>query len=271
MWTTLALATVLNLVPARSDVLELKNARFTYGPFGQERNDTKVLGGDILYLRFDIEGLKVGDDGRAQYSMGLEVLNQDGKLQYKEDPQDQDGYAALGGDRIPAFTHVLVGTEQPKGEFEVKVTVKDRATEKSASFSLKFEVLPPQFGLVQVGMTYFIPDSDVQIPAPQSGAVGQRLLVNFSLVGFGLDKSRGDQPDVSAVMRVFDEDGNLTLNKPYSGAVKEVDPGYKKGVPLQFILQLNRPGKFTIVLKAIDELAGVSAQRTLHLTVTAPK
>jgi hypothetical protein len=270
MWTTIALATVLNLAPARADTLELKNARFTYGAFGQERKDSKLLGGEILFVTFDIEGLKVGDDGQVLYSMGLEVFNKEGKLQYKEDPKDMDGYAALGGNRVPAFTHILVGTEQPEGEYEVKVTVKDRATDKSESFSKQFEVLPRQFGLVQVGMTYFFPDGDVNSPAPPVGVVGQRLIVNFTLVGFDLDKSRKDQPSVETSMRVFDEDGKLTLAKPYSGVVKEVDPAFKQGIPLQFVLQLNRPGKFKVELRATDGLTGKTAERTLHLTVVVP-
>jgi hypothetical protein len=271
MWTTFALATVLSLAPAQSETLVLKNARLTHGPLGHERKNSKFLAGDILYISFDIEGLRVRDDGQVLYSMGLEVLNRERKSQYKEDPQDADGYAALGGNCIPAYTHVLVGADQAEGEFEVKVTVKDRLSGMSDSFSMKFEVLPRAFGLVQVGMTYFVPNADVYYPAPPVGVVGQRLLVNFTVVGFELDKSRKDQPNIETLMRVLDEDDRPTLTKPYSGVVKEIDPAYTKGVPLQFVLQLNRPGRFTIELKATDVLTGKTAERTLHLSVVVPK
>jgi hypothetical protein len=270
MWITIALAAVLNLAPDRQDALELKNARFTYGPLGRERKDAKILGGEVLYITFDITGLKVRDDGRVQYCTVLEVVNKEGKLQYKEDPQDAEGYAALGGSRIPASTHVLVGTEQSEGEYEIKVTVKDRANGVSDSCRCRFQVLPPKFGLVQVGMSYLVPDSDVNFPAPAVGVVGQRLLVNFTVVGFDLDKSRKDQPHVETSMRVFDEAGKQTLAEPYSGVVKEVDPAYKKGIPMQFLLQLNRPGRFRIELKATDQVTGKTAEQTLRLTVVEP-
>jgi hypothetical protein len=271
MWTTLVLATVLTLTPARSETLELKNVRFTYGPLGQERENSKFLGGDILFVSFDIDGLRASDDGQVLYSMGLEVLNKEGKSYYKEEPGDMDGYLALGGNRLPVFTHVLVGTEQPEGQFEIKVTVKDRANGESASFTRKFEVLPREFGLVQVAMTYFVPDGDCYLPAPPVGVVGQRFLVNFTVVGFDLDKARKDQPNVETRMRVLDEDGKATLAKPYSGVVKEIDPVYAKGIPMQYVLQLNRPGRFTIELKATDTLTGKTAQRTLELVVVVSK
>ena len=72
-------------------------------------------------------------------------------------------------------------------------------------------------------------------------------------------------------MRVLDEDGKQTLVKPYSGVVKEVDPAFKQGIPLQFVLQLNRPGRFKVELSATDgNLPGRRPRRTLHLTVVVP-
>jgi hypothetical protein len=53
--------------------------------------------------------------------------------------------------------------------------------------------------------------------------------------------------------------------------VKEIDPSYRKGIPMQFVIQLNRPGKFKIELKATDEIAGKAAEQFLHLTVVAPE
>jgi hypothetical protein len=271
MWATLALATALNLAPAQSGTLQLKNDRATYGPLGQERKDSKVLGGDVFFVTFDIVGLKVREDGRVQYSMGMDLTNKEGKSQYKQDPQDLEAYNALGGDRVSAFAHIIIGTDTPEGEYTLKVTVKDRATGQSDTLTRKFEVIPRKFGFVQIGMSYQAPGRDVFLAAPPLAVPGQTFLVNFALVGFDLDKARKDQPNIETVMRILDEDGKPTLAQPYKGEAKEVTAEFKKVIPMQFILQINRTGKFKIELKATDKITGKTAEQTLDLTVIEPK
>ncbi len=274
MLSTLAVAAVLGLAPSQSETLQLKNVRATYGPLGQERKDSKVLGGDAYFVSFDIEGLKVREDGQVKYSMSMELTNKEGKSQYKQEPQELDAYNALGGNRVPAFAHILIGTDTPEGEYTLKVTVKDQVTEKSDTLTRKFEVLSRRFGLVQVNMTYQAPVRDVFLPAPPLGVPGQTFWVNFAVVGFELDKARKDQPNIETTMRVLDEDGKPTLAKPYSGGAKEVDPQFpqfKRVIPMQFLLQLNRPGKFKIELKAADKVGGKTAEQILDLTVVEVK
>src|SRR5580658_6491289 len=106
MWATLALATALNLAPAQSGTLQLKNDRFTYGELGQERKDAKLLPGEILVVAYDIEGLKTSEAGQVQYSMILDLLNKDGKSQFKQEPEDMVATNSLGGNRVPAFAKV---------------------------------------------------------------------------------------------------------------------------------------------------------------------
>jgi hypothetical protein len=267
MWATLALATALNLAPAQSGTLQLKNDRATYGPLGQERKDSRILGGDYYIVAFDIEGLKVRDDGQVKYSMSLELTNKEGKSQYRQDPQELEAYNPLGTGRVPGVVQVFVGTDQPEGEYTIKVTVKDLATEKSATLTRKFEVLPRKFGFVQVGFSYQVPVRDVALAAPPIGVAGQTLLLNFAVVGFELDKARKDQPNIETSLRVFDEDGKQTLAKPFSGTANEVGPEHKKGIPMQFTLSLNRPGKFKLQLKATDKVSGKTAEQALDLTV----
>jgi hypothetical protein len=213
MWATLALATALNLTPAQAGTLQLKNDRVTYGPLGQERKDSKILGGDYFIVAFDIEGLKVRDDGEVKYSMGLEVTNKEGKSQYRQDPQELEAYNALGGGRVPSVAHVFIGTDQPEGEYTLKVTVKDINTGKSDSLSRKFEVSPRKFGFVQLGFSYQAPSREVLLAAPPLGVPGQTLLLNFSVVGFDLDKARKDQPNIETSLRILDEDGKPTVTR----------------------------------------------------------
>jgi hypothetical protein len=271
MWATLALATALNLAPSQSGTLQLKNDRVTYGPLGAERKESKILGGDFFVVAFDIEGLKVRDDGQVKYSMGLEVLNKEGKSQYREDPQDLEAFNALGGGRLPGFAHVFIGSDQPPGEYTLKVSVKDRNSGQSDTLTKTFEVLPKRFGFVQVGLSYQAPARDVSLAAPALGVPGQTLLLNFIVVGFDLDKARKDQPNIETSLRILDENGKPTLPKAFSGLANDVSAEYKKGIPMQFMLSLNRPGKFKLELKATDKVSGKTAELMLDLNVVEPK
>jgi hypothetical protein len=270
MWATLALATALNLAPAQSGSLQLKNDRVTYGILGQERKDSKILGGDVIIVAFDIEGLKVREDGLVKYSMSLEVINKDGKSQFRQDPQDLEAYNALGTGRVPAFAQVFIGNDQPEGEYTLKVTVKDRTADKSDTLVRKFEVLTRRFGFIQVGLTYEAVRDSSQ-PAPPIGVPGQTFLFNFAVVGFELDKARKDQPNIDASLRILDETGKPTLAKPFFGQANEVEAIFKKGIPMKFIISLNRPGKFKLELKATDKVSGKSAELVLDLNVIEPK
>jgi hypothetical protein len=271
MWATLALATAVYLTPAQSDTLQLKNDRVTYGELGQERKDSKLLPGDIFVVAYDIEGLKVSETGKVSYSMSLDLLNKDGKSQYKQEPSDLEAFNALGGSRVPAFAQVTIGSDTPPGDYTMKVTVKDRTSGKSESLSRKFEVLPIKFGFVRVGFSYLYPGVGANPPAPPVAVPGQTYLVNFTVVGFELDKAHKDQPNIESSLRVLDEDGKPVLAKPYTGSATEIPPELKKYIPMQFVLQLNRAGKFKVELKATDKVSGKSAEQILDLTVIETK
>ena len=83
MWAALAVSAVLAAVPADAGPLQIKNDRFTYGIMGQDRQDNKVIPGDTLVVAFDIDGLQVKEDGKVKYSTAMELLDKDGKSQFK--------------------------------------------------------------------------------------------------------------------------------------------------------------------------------------------
>jgi hypothetical protein len=270
MWATLALAAALLPAPAQSGGLQIKNDRATYGELGQERKDYKLLPGDSFCVAFDIEGLKMGDDGQVRYSMSLDLLNKDGKSQFKQEPRDLESFNALGGNRVPAFALTEIGTDTPAGEYTLRVTVKDRSTGKSETLVRKFEVLPTSFGFVRTQFLHLFPNLSVTPPAPPVAVPGQTFLVSCALVGFDLDKARKDQPNIEATLRVLDEDGKPTLPKPYTGTTTELGQ-FKSVIPTQFLLTLNRPGKFKVELKATDKISGKTATQVLDLVVIEQK
>jgi len=126
-------------------------------------------------------------------------------------------------------------------------------------------VIEPRLGFVRVGLTY-----ETGQPAPPLAVPGQSLLLNFALVGFQLDK-KTSHPDLTIEMRILDEDGKPTISKPFKGEVKMVGKAFQQIIPFDpQVIQVNRPGKYKLVLKATDNLSKKDVEQTLDLTVIDP-
>jgi hypothetical protein len=269
MWTTLAMTAALAYAPAAEGGLSLTNVRPTYGLFGATRKDAddlKLLAGDVIFIGFDIEGLKVAPDGEVQYSMSMEVTNnKDNKVLFKREPEELKAINVLGTSRVPAFAATDIGTDTPPGEYTLTATVTDRAGKANKKIAKKFEVLPKAFGLVRVHLTY----TQTTLPAPWQGVVGQSLFVNCAAIHFQRDKDK--QPNVVVEMNILDDKGTATLPKPQTVEFnKDIDPKLI-GLPVNLLVELNRPGKFTIELQATDKLANKTYKVSLPLQVQEAK
>ena len=268
MWTTLAFAAALTLAPAQAGQLELTNARTTYGLLGAPRTDGKYLPGDSFTLAFDIEGMTVDDSGKVLYSIALEVADSSGKAHFKQAPRDMEAQNSLGGNSLPGAVSLLIGLDQPPGMYTVKVTVTDRAAKKSKTLTNTYEILPKAFGLVRLTTTG---DPEGRVPTPFLGE-GQALWINFMAVGFGRQKDEKEQPNIKVELRVLDESGKPTLAKSFVGEVTQDIPKNATSVPGQFLLELNRAGKFTVELKATCKVTGKeTATLTFPITVLKAK
>jgi hypothetical protein len=266
IWTTVVLAAALAAAPEDKDKLTISHVRDTHGLMGPTRTGDKILPGSELYLCFDVEGVTVDDDGKVHYSISIEVADSKGKTLFKQDPKDLEAPASLGGDRIPAFAHLDVGLQSPPGQYTVTVTVVDLPSKHSQELKRTVEVLPKDFGLVRLKTTS---DPEGQLPVAAAGA-GEGLWLTFGAVGFGRG---GDakQPDLTFEMRVLDENGKPTRAKPVAIQVNKDVPADAAMVPGQFLLSLNRSGKFTVELTATDKTSGKKAQLTFPLTVAEAK
>src|SRR5262249_45414567 len=145
---------------------------------------------------------------------------------------------------------------------QVKITVTDLASKASGTLTRSYKVLRPNFALVRLTTTV---DPEQNITAPFIG-VGQSLWINFAAVGFARDSDK-EQPNLAVVMRVRDENGKATLAKPDKGAVTKDVPKKMRAVPMQFMLELNRAGQFTVEIKATDKLTGKTASLSFPLRV----
>lgn len=262
MRALVTLAITATLALAQGPGLSLTNVRATYGLLGPTRADTRVLPGDSLYIDFDIEGITVAANGKVQYSTSLEATDAKGKVIYRQNPENLEAQASLGGKSVPAQAVLDIGLDQPAGDYTVKVVITDRTSKQSQTLTQKFQVPAAEFGIVQVKATS---DTEGTVPAGLLG-VGQSIFVNFAAVRFERDKGKG-QPQIVFEMRLLDEAGKPTLDKPESGVIDSDVPASDKLVGGQFPVSLNRAGKFTVELKATDKIAGKTATVTLPLTV----
>ena len=262
----LAAALALTQTPAPAGApaaggLTLSNVRTTHGELGGPRPLTPLLPGDVMFLGFDIEGITTDAEGRVQYAMSMELLDDKGASKYKTDPVNKNDFVPLGGNRIPGRAYTTVGLDQTPGNYLLKVTVTDLANKASKTVEQKFTVAPKEFGIVAV---YTSVDERGQIPMPTTGMVGQPLFIQLGIVGFG--RGADKKPSVEVEMVPLDEKGNPTIGKPsvlpINGGVDEKDAG----VTIRYLLPLTRAGKFTVRLKATDKVTNKTHTFTLPVT-----
>jgi len=262
MWTALALATAL-AVPGDTPEFKLTNIRATYGLLGPDRKDTKILPGDNYCIAFDIEGIKADEDGKVAYRWGLEVTNKEGKRVYTQEPHDVEVFLTLGGSTVQSTAMLSTTVDQAPGEYTAKVTVRDLSTKAKQEFTRNFEILPKDFGIVRIQTTC---DADAKWICQLGGVAGQYLWLQFAVVGFDRDDRR-QQPDVQVEMRVLDENRKPTVAKPFVGGVNDRVTRDVLGIPMKFVLALNRPGKYTVELQATDRVSKKKVKKLLPLLV----
>lgn len=266
MWCSTPLAIVIALIPVDAGGLTLSHVRMTYGMLGPTRQDNHFLPSDDVVLCFDIDGAKANAAGKILYAIGMDVTDSKGKVQFRQLPNDREADAPPDGKGLPACARVQIGSDQEPGSYRVHVTVTDRVAGATREISQTCQVLPKAFGLVHLTTT-----SDYEGKLPRASfEPGKPGWINFDAAGFGRAKSTG-QPHVSVVLRVSDDAGRPALAKPSMGEVTKDVPANAAAVPMQFALEINRAGRFTVQLTATDQVTGKTASVSFPLTVTKAK
>lgn len=242
-WFLFALL-LASLSPAVSAAVELKNIRPCYGPLGVTRYETKLLPGDVLFMTYDIEGLSVDPkSGKASYVTILELIDAQQKVLFKKETPNEV-VPQLGGTRMPGDLHIIMGPKQAPGRYALKLTVHDKFGNDAKAFKYEFDVLPEGFGMVAV-------------TAPAIGFPGQHYVPGFALVNLTLDGKK--LPSAEITIRILDQSGT-----PVAAAVQMVLPkdtpentDLEKAnfVPLTYPVYLNRLGRYTMEIVAIDKNA----------------
>jgi hypothetical protein len=263
MSLTIALAAALAIAPGRTSELALSNVRLTYRDFGSTRADARYLPGDVFFLSFDMDGLKINDDGEVGYSMGMDMLDKVGKAVFSAPPGQSRVQLPLGGTKLPGNVYIPISQDMPPGTYTCKVTIADASAPKVTKIiEQKFEVLPKDFGLVAL---YVARDEKGMFASGMSGVAGQTVYVHFGLANFGRDAAK--KPDAAVELRVFDASGQVTTKKPIVGVVPRELPERDQFVPCVFPLALSRDGAFKVEIRAADKVTGKTTTLTFPITV----
>jgi hypothetical protein len=272
------LVAALALAPGQAGGLKLTNVRNTYGELGGTRPEGKFLPGDVFFVGFDIENISISDEGQVQYEMAMEVLDKNAKPIFKQEPAKKTDFVPLGGSKLPARAFITIGLDQEPGTYSLKLTVKDlgknAAKDNAQTFTRNFEVTKKDFGIVAV---YTSVDDRGAHPAPTTGIVGQSIYVQFGVVAFERAVPKADpkstapkaapQPDMTFEMQTLDSFGKPTIAKPIvyklATEVRQEDQGFT----MRFLLPMTRAGKFTVRLKATDNLTKKESSFDLPVTV----
>jgi hypothetical protein len=256
----------LCLAQGQGGALEITNPRATYGYLGATRPKfTGILPGDTSHFTFEIKNLKLDANGKAAYSVAIEIRDADGKLFYEQKPYNAVAQNYLGGNSLPCAAHIEVPLDAKPGAVEWKVTIKDRNGTQSAVSTGKGKILPADFGIVHVGLF-----ADVEARAPMSAVavVGDSAYLQFSTVGFARGKD-SKQPKVNVALRILDENGKPTMAKPMTGTIDEGVPAAEHYLVNRFGLSFNRAGRYTIELTAEDAISGRRSQISYAIRVLA--
>ncbi len=257
--TAICAFVVLSLIaPTARAQLQIKNERITYGPFGAKRTDMKFLPDDFMFMTFDMLGLTFDAAGKANYKTTLELLETPTqKVIFKSDTDNLVAPLLGAGTRMPGELHIKMAADQASGKYTVRLTVEDMNAKPAAKKSIEqqFELLKAQFGMV--GMA-----------APAVGFTGQHYGATFALANMKIDDK--GKPNVDVIMRVVDDKGKksepMTINLP-KDMPPNIDLKKENLFPMQFPIFLNRAGRFTVEIEAIDQMSKTTSKLSYPLRV----
>jgi hypothetical protein len=254
---------LLGLWAGPAAALDVKNVRSTYGPYGGVRPGNKFLPGDILWLAFELEDLTMeAETGLVKYDVKLEVLDSKPSVIFSRTTPNQR-YLALGKARLSDRAQVVIGVEQAPGKYSVRLTITDKGGKDnkkggpSKTFSHDFEIRKADFGLIHA-------------LSPSVAATNQDFECHCALTGMARDAKK--LPKVELRLSIVDENGKLTLPKPFISNIpddlpKDFDVTKEKLIRLPFPIFLNRTGRFTIQIEAIDKISMKKASVSFPLQV----
>lgn len=253
---SLALLFVAGLALAEGE-LKITKVRLSFGPVGPERKTNQMIPGDEMFVRYLVEGVKVGPDGKIEIKNRIVILNPEGKEIY-----DQEAVAneilALGGNAYHGVSTMGTGPGVAPGEYTVKVTTRDLLAKVDVTSENKIVVVKPRFGMARLRFSH---DPEGKSNATTSGVVGEQIFFRLAALNF----KREGGVHVIMETQVYDAANEVpVMPNPLTATVKVDKPEelemVKKAVVFNGFVSLSRAGDFTLRIRVSDE-RGMNEER----------
>ncbi len=128
-----------------SGALKVANFTFAESPEGPAREDKKFMVGEEVFLVFDVQGFKQGDDKTVWVQEDLLVTDPEGKVVLeKENLLDLKGEADEGADNVNANNKITLEESDLTGTYKVNLTIRDKVGEQKTTFQEEFEIVPAE-------------------------------------------------------------------------------------------------------------------------------
>lgn len=258
-WTLCLLA--LTPLP-QSEALRIFNARPTLGLLGPAAASQAYLPGDTVTVTFDVTGLKLDSEGRCKFAMTIQVEDAQGKVCYVDSSESPTVGSLQNLSRVRHAAQVTLALDQPPGTYKMTLTVTDAQAKGKATYTHNFTVGQPGFGLVRTQMTA---DPNGRQPAACTGVVGQTLSISTVAVGFQFGGPT-KEASLNVEMMLQGEGGKMITAKPVKAEFRNIPSGTSY-LPLRFDVPLQEAGKYTLVIKATDQVTSKTAMLTMPIRI----
>src|SRR5262245_56968747 len=104
----LSIAALLLAAAVAQGGLEVRKVQAAYGLFGPERKTLELFPGDEVLFRFTVSGARLGDDGRTDIVLSLNLTNANSDILLAQDIPLRTAFG-LGGDSFPAQARINLG------------------------------------------------------------------------------------------------------------------------------------------------------------------
>ncbi|MBX7103930.1 MAG: hypothetical protein K1X57_07605 [Gemmataceae bacterium] len=243
--------------------LEIRNIQACHGPLGPARTRLEVTPLEEVVYRFVVAGLKPAANGEFQFDIAYSMTDSTGKV-VLSDTGRHSVVAVMSGDATPATAAIQVGPTAPPGDYTLRVTVTDCNGGGDAHFSRRLTCKPGEFRAIN---PRFFHDAARTTPGPAGGLAGQSIYLRVLAAG---PKWEAGKSSVALRVELTDLEGNTVSRQPVTTRREITEGGPFRGIGLETLLPLAKPGEYQIKLTVIDELARREDVITLPLTVGSP-
>jgi hypothetical protein len=195
-----------------------------------------------------------------RYVLHLELTGPGDKVIFRQKLPEFVQVRVMGNTKVRQALHIALPEDAVPGNYRLQIRVEDSQNPdaKPASQSLQFKVVPQEFGIVHFQL-YSIYTPQVQLPCPGVGVVGQ--IVHVTAIVLRGKKGQPDQLwNLDVEMHLLDEQGKpLAGSFPVIGQFRKI-PGDLDYLDVRFDLPVQKAGKFTIAIQAVEPGTGRSAK-----------